>query len=81
MGLDRLMFVLLIDLYDEELVLENDIRIVLKVLNVVVLYKFVILFLVKKLNEKVEEIYKQLFKLNILIIYDDVGLIGKRYRC
>lgn len=58
MGLDRLMFVLLIDLYDEELVLENDIRIVLKVLNVVVLYKFVILFLVKKLNEKVEEIYK-----------------------
>lgn len=58
MGLDRLMLVLLIDLYNEELVLENDVRIVLKVLNVVVLYKFVILFLVKKLNEKVEEIYK-----------------------
>lgn len=60
MGLDRLMLALLIDSYDEELVSENDTRIVLKVPNGVAPYKFAILPLVKKLNEKAEEIYKQL---------------------
>ncbi|CAL58965.1 Glycine--tRNA ligase [Mycoplasmopsis agalactiae] len=80
MGLDRLMLALLIDSYDEELVSENDTRIVLKVPNGVAPYKFAILPLVKKLNEKAEEIYKQLLKLNIPITYDDAGSIGKRYR-
>ncbi len=43
-------------------------------------YKFAILPLVKKLNDKAEEIYKELLKLNIAITYDDAGSIGKRYR-
>ncbi|EIN15069.1 Glycyl-tRNA synthetase [Mycoplasmopsis agalactiae 14628] len=80
MGLDRLMLALLIDSYDEELVSENDTRVVLKMPNSVAPYKFAILPLVKKLNEKAEEIYKQLLKFNIPITYDDAGSIGKRYR-
>nr|WP_318028648.1 His/Gly/Thr/Pro-type tRNA ligase C-terminal domain-containing protein [Mycoplasmopsis bovis] len=80
MGLDRLMLALLIDSYDEEAISENDSRIVLRMPKSVAPYKFAILPLVKKLNDKAEEIYKELLKLNIAITYDDAGSIGKRYR-
>ncbi len=74
------MLALLIDSYDEEAISENDSRIVLRMPNSVAPYKFAILPLVKKLNDKAEEIYKELLKLNIAITYDDAGSIGKRYR-
>ncbi|KKB26845.1 Glycyl-tRNA synthetase [Mycoplasmopsis meleagridis] len=79
MGLDRLMFALIIDAYDEELV-ENEERIVLRLNKNLAPYKFAILPLVKKLNEKASEIFNNLLNSNISVTYDENGSIGKRYR-
>ncbi|MBZ4226815.1 glycine--tRNA ligase [Mycoplasma tauri] len=79
-GLDRLMLAALIDAYDEEMVSENDTRVVLRLPNRIAPHKFAILPLVKKLNEKANEIYDQLLMLEISCTYDESGSIGKRYR-
>lgn len=80
MGLDRLMFAILIDAYDEEQIAENDTRLVLKLNQELAPYKVAILPLVKKLNEKAQEIYNALLDKNISVAYDESGSIGKRYR-
>ncbi|WP_406616760.1 glycine--tRNA ligase [Mycoplasmopsis adleri] len=79
MGLDRLMFAILIDAYDEEK-LENDERIVMHFKKEIAPYQVAILPLVKKLNNKANEIYEKLLEKGVSVIYDETGSIGKRYR-
>ncbi|APJ38140.1 glycine--tRNA ligase [Mycoplasmopsis pullorum] len=79
MGLDRMMLAVLADAYNEEQ-LENDERIVLKLAKDIAPYKFAVLPLVKKLNDKASEVINQLKKLNQSFTYDEAGSIGKRYR-
>ncbi|WP_029608901.1 glycine--tRNA ligase [Mycoplasma simbae] len=79
MGLDRLMFALLIEAYDEE-VLENETRVVLRLSKQLAPYKVAVLPLVKKLNDKAQQIYEQLLAQGIDAVYDETASIGKRYR-
>ncbi|WP_129623246.1 glycine--tRNA ligase [Mycoplasmopsis columbinasalis] len=80
MGLDRLLFALLIDAYDEEQLADGDSRVVLRFKPAVAPYKVAILPLVKKLNEKATEVFEDLLATNLSVAYDDSGSIGKRYR-
>ncbi|WP_027120466.1 glycine--tRNA ligase [Mycoplasmopsis lipofaciens] len=80
MGLDRLMFSLLIDAYDEEKISENESRIVFHFTKELAPYKVAVLPLVKKLSDKANEIYQKLIDNNIMATYDETGSIGKRYR-
>ncbi|VEU60797.1 Glycine--tRNA ligase [Mycoplasmopsis bovigenitalium] len=79
MGLDRLMFAILIESYDEE-ELENEKRIILRLNKNIAPYKFAILPLVKKLSPKADEIFSLLQSHGISVTYDEAGSIGKRYR-
>ncbi|MGV2393478.1 UNVERIFIED_CONTAM: glycine--tRNA ligase [Campylobacter lari] len=79
-GLDRLMLALLIDVYDEEQISENDSRIVLHFNKEVAPYKVAILPLMKKINEKAIELYEKLVDKGLSVTYDEAGSIGKRYR-
>ena len=69
----------LCDAYDEEMVGENDTRIVMHLSPAVAPIKAAILPLSKKLEEKAREIEQSLAKY-FNVIYDDTGSIGKRYR-
>ncbi|EGV00273.1 glycine--tRNA ligase [Mycoplasmopsis columbina] len=80
MGLDRLMFAIIIDAYEEEQLDNNDERIVLKLNKNLAPYKVAILPLVKKLNEKAMNVFNLLIENNISATYDETGSIGKRYR-
>ncbi|MBU4690187.1 glycine--tRNA ligase [Mycoplasma sp. ES3157-GEN-MYC] len=79
MGLDRLMFAILIEAYDEE-VLENETRIVMHFSKELAPYKVAVLPLVKKLNDKATEIYEMILEKGISVVYDETASIGKRYR-
>ena len=78
-GLDRLVLMALCDAYDEEVVGDNDTRIVMHLNPAVAPYKAAILPLSKKLEAKAREIEQDLAKY-FSVIYDDTGSIGKRYR-
>lgn len=79
-GLDRLLFALLIDSYEVEK-LENDERIVLHLDYKICPYQVAIFPLMKKLNEKAKEVYNYLLENSDLrLTYDESGSIGKRYR-
>ncbi|MCV3733683.1 glycine--tRNA ligase [Mycoplasma enhydrae] len=79
-GLDRLLFALLIDAYEVEK-LEEDERVVLKLDYKISPYQLAILPLMKKLSPKAKEIFENLIEnTNIRVTYDETGSIGKRYR-
>ncbi|MCL2859741.1 MAG: glycine--tRNA ligase [Oscillospiraceae bacterium] len=81
-GADRLVLAVLCQAYEEEKIAnseEGDTRIVLHIHPALAPYKIAILPLSKKLNEKAEEIYKNLSKI-FACDYDEAGSIGKRYR-
>ncbi|AWX69200.1 glycine--tRNA ligase [[Mycoplasma] anseris] len=79
-GLDRLLFAILIDAYEKE-VLENDERVVLKLDYNIAPYQLAVFPLMKKINEKAKEVYKDLLNsTDLRLIYDEAGSIGKRYR-
>ena len=78
-GLDRLVLMTLCDAYDEEIVGDNDTRIVMHLSPAVAPIKAAVLPLSKKLEEKAKEIENILNKY-LSVIYDDTGSIGKRYR-
>ncbi|WP_029512556.1 glycine--tRNA ligase [Mycoplasmopsis iners] len=80
MGLDRLMFAIIIDAYDEEELAEGDVRTVLRLTNELAPYKVAVLPLVKKLNEQANELFAKLIDANLSATYDEAGSIGKRYR-
>lgn len=79
MGLDRLMFAVLIEAYDEEKI-DEDTRIVLRLDKKIAPYKVAVLPLVKKLSPKASEIYDDLLSRGIDAIFDETASIGKRYR-
>lgn len=80
-GLDRLLFALLIDAYEVEEISEDDQRAVLKLDYSIAPYQLAIFPLVKKISEPAKAIYEKLLKTsNIRVVYDESGSIGKRYR-
>ena len=79
LGADRVALAFLCDAYDEEIVGENDVRVVLRLHPFLAPFKAAILPLSKKLGEKATEIYDELSKY-FPVDYDESGSIGKRYR-
>ena len=78
-GLDRLVLMTLCDAYDEEVINENDTRIVMHLAPWVAPYKAAVLPLSKKLEGKAKEVTNILNKY-LPVVYDETGSIGKRYR-
>jgi len=80
LGADRVLLAFLSDAYEEELLEDNDTRIVLKLHPVLAPFKVAVLPLIKKLHsEKANEVYESLIK-HFMCDYDETGSIGKRYR-
>jgi len=81
LGVQRTALILLCDAYREEVVGENDTRIVLKLHPVLAPFKAAVLPLAKKLSDEAEKIFMDLLKkYGWNIDFDEVGSIGKRYR-
>ncbi len=79
LGVERLFLALLTEAYDEEVVGENDTRVVMHFHPAIAPVKAAVLPLSKKLGDKADEIYEMLSKY-FNVEYDDAGSIGKRYR-
>ncbi|WP_033161372.1 glycine--tRNA ligase [[Mycoplasma] collis] len=80
MGVDRILFALTVDAYNEEIINDNDKRIVLKLNKKLSPYIASVLPLVKKFSDKANEIFESLVEKGFSIDYDETGSIGKRYR-
>ncbi|MGI6325302.1 MAG: glycine--tRNA ligase [Bacilli bacterium] len=79
-GVDRSVLAFLCESYDEEQLLDGEIREVLRLHPALAPYKVCVLPLIKKLHhDKAIEIYNQLSK-HFMTSYDENGSIGKRYR-
>ena len=79
-GIERLFLALLSDAYTEEVIGENDSRVVLKINPAIAPIKATILPLIKKVHgEKATEIFADLCS-KFSVNYDEAGSIGKRYR-
>jgi len=79
LGADRITLAFLCDAYDEEIIDEKDIRIVLRLHPALAPFKVAILPLSKKLNDVADELFNEL-STTFMIDFDDTGSIGKRYR-
>ena len=79
LGADRVTLAFLVEAYDEEVVGENDTRVVMHLHPALAPIKVAVLPLSKKLSEKATEIYQKLTK-KFMCEYDEAGSIGKRYR-
>ncbi|PZV99918.1 glycine--tRNA ligase [Metamycoplasma auris] len=80
-GLDRLLFALLIDAYVIEKLDNNDERIILKLDRKIAPYEIAVLPLMKKQSSEAKEIFNYLLaNTNLRVTYDESGSIGKRYR-
>lgn len=78
-GLDRAVLTVLCESYENEK-LEKDTRDVLHLKPFLAPYKVAVLPLIKKIhNKKAKEIYQDLAK-DFMVLYDETGSIGKRYR-
>lgn len=78
-GVDRLFLTLLFDAYNEDIV-DKEERIVLKLHPKIAPIKAAFFPLVKKLNEPMEKIYKEIKSKGYSVEFDESGSIGKRYR-
>ncbi len=79
LGADRITLAFLCEAYDEEVVGENDTRVVMHFHPALAPVKAAILPLSKKLSDKARELYAQLSK-EFNVEFDEAGSIGKRYR-
>ena len=79
LGADRVTLAFLVEAYDEEVVGENDTRVVMHLHPALAPIKVAVLPLSKKLSEKATEIYQKLTK-KFMCEYDEAGSIGKIYR-
>ena len=79
LGLDRLFLMVVTDSYDEEVLENGEIRKVMHLAPFLAPYKAAILPLSKQLNEKAEEVFRDLIPY-INVTMDVTGSIGKRYR-
>jgi glycyl-tRNA synthetase len=79
-GADRLFLAVICDAYKEELIKEDDTRIVLKLKPSLAPYKVCVLPLQKKgLSDAAEKLYREL-QHHFPVTFDEAGSIGKRYR-
>ena len=78
-GVDRAVLAVLSDAYQEEILENNEKRIVLKINPYIAPYKVAILPLTKNQTEEAKTIYKAL-SLEFMCLFDESGSIGKRYR-
>jgi len=79
LGADRVTLAFLCDAYDEEEVVEGDVRTVLHFHPALAPVKIGVLPLSKKLGDEAYKIYEQLSR-KYCCEYDETGSIGKRYR-
>ncbi|MGL5630431.1 MAG: glycine--tRNA ligase [Mycoplasmoidaceae bacterium] len=79
-GVERLMYAVLINSYFEENINKDNKRIILKLPYNLAPYKFAILPLTSKLSKEAKNLYNSILDLNISAIFDVSGSIGKRYR-
>lgn len=79
LGVDRMALAFLCDAYDEEVIAEGDVRVVLRFHHAIAPVKVAILPLSKKLGDEAYKIYESLSK-KYACEYDETGSIGKRYR-
>jgi len=78
-GVDRVALAFLVDAYNEEVLAEDDTRVVLKLHPALAPYKAAIFPLTKKLKDPAIELFTKLSE-RYMVDYDDAGSIGKRYR-
>ncbi len=78
-GCDRLVLALLSEAYCEEVLEDEETRVVMKFHPVIAPYKAAILPLQKNLSEKAKGVYNKLANY-FMVTYDEAGSIGKRYR-
>jgi len=78
-GVERLMFALLCDAYQEEEI-DGEKRVVLKLPPSIAPISAAFLPLTKKLSAQMFEIYEKLRKRGYSVQFDETGSIGKRYR-
>ena len=79
LGADRVTLAFLCDAYDEEVVAEGDVRIVLRFNPAIAPIKIGVLPLSKKLSDDAYKVYETLTK-KYVCEFDEAGSIGKRYR-
>lgn len=79
-GVERLMYAICCDAYDEEILADNDTRIVMHLNYCLAPYKVCVLPLTNKLKDLALEIFDTLLANGIECCYDAAGSIGKRYR-
>ena len=79
LGADRITLAFLCEAYDEEVVGENDTRVVMHFHPALAPVKAAILPLSKKLSDKARELYTELAA-EFNVEFDEAGSIGKRYR-
>ncbi|MDR1001817.1 MAG: glycine--tRNA ligase [Oscillospiraceae bacterium] len=79
LGADRVTLAFLCEAYDEEVVGENDTRVVMHLHPALAPIKAAVFPLSKKLAQGADEVYSMLSK-SFNVEYDDAGSIGKRYR-
>lgn len=79
MGVDRLMLMVMMDSYDEEVLANGETRVVMHIHPALAPYKVAILPLSKQLNDKAKEVHNLLSKY-MMTTYDESQSIGKRYR-
>lgn len=79
-GVERLLYAILINSYHEEKISDGDTRIVMKLEYSLCPYKMTILPLSNKLKEQSKLLLKQVLAKNISASFDSSGSIGKRYR-
>ena len=79
-GVERLLFAILLDALEEEQINDNETRTLLRITKELAPIKITVLPLVKKYqSEKADEVYSQLIE-EFEVTYDDSGNIGRRYR-
>lgn len=78
-GVERLLYAILIDAYDEEVV-DNETRVILRLDEKIAPYKIAVLPLNNKLTDDGNKLYLDLLSKNVSATFDSSGSIGKRYR-
>ena len=79
LGVERLFLAIVTEAYDEEVIDENDTRVVLRLHPALAPFKAAVLPLSKKLSEKAGEVFEMISS-DFMVEFDDTGSIGKRYR-
>lgn len=79
-GVERLLYAVCTEAYDEEVISEDDTRVVMRLHYDLAPYKVCVLPLVNKLKDLANEVFDSLLNNGIECCYDASGSIGKRYR-